>query len=134
MLGDKDDLRASFLHLLSHLLLREGKRVTSTVHPSGRTAGQGLASILDRKENDSEATMNGYITAGSDEAKTTDDELNIHFKGNGSELCAVLLRAHDKNLQDKTEQHIEEKTFVESALKSLFCVSQGAKETAVRGM
>ena len=133
---DEAHLRTSFLHLLVHLLLREGKRVMA-----GRKANQRLADILDknhekREENTRKVIQNGVNTGTPQEDRkmTAENDKRDEFSGNGSELCSILLLAYDEsNLQDKPLHNHDERNYVLSALKNLFCVSRAAKATAVKG-
>ena len=114
-------LRANFLHLLSHLLLREGRRATSDKNASNK-----LAHLLDA-DNTSE-----------DDTERIKDVAGIHsekFQGNGADLCRILYGVYDDN-DKETKEGIcnDERKFCVLAFRNLLCISYKAKETAIEGM
>lgn len=125
--GEITLLRTNFLHLLSHLLLREGKRTTLD-----KTTSHKLAHLLDAG-NTSE-----------DDAERMEDVASIHserasqetpkFQGNGADLCRVLHGVYaddDKQMKDSCN---DERKFCVLTFRNLLCISYKAKETAIEGM
>ena len=113
--------RTNFLHLLSHLLLREGRRSTL-----GKESHNKLAQLLDTSSN---------LT--SDEEKIVpvaqDSEKNPKLEGNGAELCDILQKAYDDENGSKDAGCLEERSFLVLAFRNLLCISFQAKDAAVEG-
>ena len=127
MLADETTIRTNFLHLLSHLLLREGKRTTS-----GTGTKLKLTQLLDTDNTQDRDTVRvDDITSIQDEKSTSEDKLE--FSGNGADLCCILYGVYDIDKHTKEDCSIEERTFVVLALRHLLCISYKAKETAIEG-
>ena len=127
MLADATTIRTNFLHLLSHLLLREGKRTTSD---KGTTLK--LTQLLDTDNTQDRDTVRvDDITSIQDEKSTSEEKLE--FSGNGADLCCILYGVYDIDKHTKEGCSSEEGTFVVLALRHLLCISYKAKETAIEG-
>lgn len=125
MLTDELKIRSSFLHLLSHLLFREGKRVVS-----GNDADLKLTRLLDSdKTQDGGAERADDVTAVPSENSEEKNECVV----DGAELCRLLLGAYN-NGDKQAKEGIEERKLVVLALRHLLCVSYKAKETAIEGV
>ena len=120
MLANEAIIRTNFLHLLSHLLLREGHRATA-----GKEASQKLAHLLDSDDT------HGKDTEGIDSVTSLDEEKKLEFTGNGTDLADILYGAYDSDT--KKGSCIDEKKFVVLALRNLLCVSYEAKDTVIEG-
>lgn len=125
MLADETTIRTNFLHLLSHLLLREGKRTTS-----GKSGNQKLTRFLDTDDTHGRDTETVDDVTSLHNKKSTLEE-KLEFKGNGADLCRILYVVYDSDKQ--TKEGIEERKFVVLALRNLLCISYTAKETAIEG-
>ena len=121
MLTDKTAIRTVFLHLLAHLLLREGKRMVSGNGPTLR-----LARLLDTDKTKEEGTEILH-----EATSIRNEESALKFEG--EELYRVLDGVYDNDKQTKEGSYMEERKFVVLALRNLLCISHKAKETAIKG-
>lgn len=116
-------IRTHFLHLLSHLLLREGRRAVS------RKGGKhNLTCLLDgdsKPANDTDET-----NLDGDESKS---EEKLEIKANGAELCTILYAQYVNDTQGKQDRCVEERKFAVLALQNLLCISYKAKQNAIEG-
>ena len=120
-------LRTHFLHLLSHLLLREGKRTTSD-----KNASHKLAHLLDA-DNTREDETERMKDVASIRSETASEE-TTSFQGNGVDLCRILHGVYADDDKQTKDNYNDERKFCVLAFRNLLCISYKAKETAVEGM